>query len=375
MIVDSRIYPLAKTIVNYSVNVQPGDAVLLDSIGFTPRPLIEAIAEEVMRAGGVPVIGYQQLAWLRRLMLEAEEEQLVRLGGILSQQMEMYQCYISVRGQDNGFEWSDVPKERMGWYNRHVFQPVHIERRCKKTRWCVMRYPNESMCQLAETSTEAFSRFFYDVCCVDYPRMAQALVPLQKLMDEAKSFRITGPDTDLSFSVEGIPSVPCAGTHNIPDGECFTAPVKESVQGYVTYNTPSLREGITFQSIRLEFEKGKVVNAQAGPHTATLNAMLDVDEGGRYIGEFSFGVNPVILMPMRDTLFDEKICGSFHIALGACYDEAPNGNQSALHWDMVQIQRSDYGGGEIYCDERLIRKDGLFVVPELEALNPDRFQS
>ena len=371
MLYDPRIPDLAETLVTYSTAVKPGDAVLVDSIGFAPRPLIEAIASRIAQTGGVPVVNYQQPSMTRRLLLDGDEGVVERLGKILAKQMEDFQCYIAVRGAGNAFEMADVPKERLKWYNQHIVKPVHLERRVKHTRWCVLRYPNESMCQLAETSSEAFTKFYYDVCCVDYPKMAEAFKPLQDLMDGAKTFHITGVDTDLEFSVEGIPSVPCAGEHNIPDGECFTAPVRDSINGVVTFNAPSLHEGITYDSIRLEFREGKVVGASARENTDRLNAVLDVDEGARYVGEFALGVNPVIRKAMRDTLFDEKIGGSFHMALGACYDEAPNGNSSSLHWDLVQIQRPDTGGGEIHCDGRLIRKDGLFVIPELEPLNPE----
>ncbi len=371
MFYDERIPQLAKTLVLYSTKVQPGDAVFIESFGFTPRPLVEAVAIAVAEAGGVPVVNYSQPSLHRKFLLGAKEETVKHMGEVMLEQMKCFQCYIALRGADNVYEMADVPKERLDWHNRYILQPVHLEQRCKHTRWCVLRYPNESMSQLAETSTESFVQFYYDVCCVDYPKMAEALKPLKAMMDDAKSFHLKGPGTDLHFDVTGIPAVPCAGKHNIPDGECFTAPVKDSVNGVVTFNTPSVHEGITYNGIRLEFKNGKVIDAQCGDNTTQLNEVLDVDDGARYVGEFSFGVNPKITKPMRDTLFDEKIGGSFHMALGACYDEAPNGNHSALHWDLVCIQREDTGGGEIECDGKLIRKDGRFIIPELEGLNPE----
>ncbi len=261
MFYDPRVSDLAKTLVSHSVEVASGDAVLIESHGFAPQALVEAIAGEVTRAGGIPVVNFLQPSVTRRILLDAPEATVRRLGEVLAKEMEAFQCYLSVRGSDNIYETADVPKERMQWYTKHVIQPVHLERRCKNTRWCVMRYPNESMCQLAETSTEAFTRFYYDVCCVDYRKMEEALQPLKALMDAAESFRLVGQGTDLSFSVKGIGSVPCAGKRNIPDGECFTAPVKDSVNGFVTFNTPSVREGKTFEGIRLEFKDGRAVEA------------------------------------------------------------------------------------------------------------------
>ena len=229
------------------------------------------------------------------------------------------------------------------------------------------------MAQLAGTSVDSFADFFYDVCTLDYGKMSKAMDSLVELMNRTDKVRITGPGTDLTFSIKGIGAVKCAGECNIPDGEVYTAPVRESMNGVISYNTPSEEQGFTYENIVFEIENGKIVKATAND-TEKINAMLDTDEGARYFGEFAIGVNPYVLKPMKDTLFDEKICGSFHLTPGMCYEDAPNGNKSAVHWDLVMIQRPEYGGGEIYFDDRLIRKDGLFVVPELECLNPENLK-
>ena len=181
---------------------------------------------------------------------------------------------------------------------------------------------------------------------------------------------IVGKGTDLRFSIKDIPVIPCAGEKNIPDGECFTAPVRDSVNGTIHFNTPTIYQGTTFTDVRLRFENGKIVEASAN-HTEKLNEILDTDEGARYIGEFSIAFNPHITTPMLDILFDEKIAGSLHITPGKAYEVADNGVRSAVHWDMVMIQRPEYGGGEIYFDGELIRKDGQFVIPALAPLNPE----
>ncbi len=219
-------------------------------------------------------------------------------------------------------------------------------------------------------STEAFEDFYFDVVMVDYPRMAEAQEPLVERMSQARQVEITGPGTELRFSIADIPVIPCSGEANLPDGECFTSPVKDSVVGVIQFNAPTIYHGTTFKDVRLVFQNGKIVEATADK-TEKLNEILDTDPGARYVGEFSLAFNPVIKEPMLDILFDEKIDGSFHFTPGSAYDEADNGNRSDVHWDMVMIQRPDYGGGRISFDGEVIRENGLFVPTELQRLNPD----
>jgi aminopeptidase len=288
--------------------------------------------------------------------------------------MEKVQCYIGARGNPNVSELSDVPAEKQKIYERTVWKQVHHDVRIKKTRWCVLRWPNPSMAQMAEMSTEAFEDFFFNVCTLDYAKMARAMQPLKQLMERTDRVRLKGPrDTDLSFSVRGIPAIPCDGKVNIPDGEVFTAPVKTSANGVIHFNCPTIYRGTTHNDIRLVFKDGKVVEATSTA-TEKLNEVLNSDEGARYVGEFAIGFNPYCTKPMKDILFDEKIAGSIHFTPGACYDEASNGNKSDIHWDMVMRQDPEVGGGEIWFDERLVRKDGRFVVKELEGLNPENLK-
>ena len=289
---------------------------------------------------------------------------------LASREMSQMDCYIGVRGSDNVSELSDVPADKMNLYETLYSTPVHHGIRVPKTRWVVLSYPNASMAQLSGTSTEAFEDFYFQVCNLDYSKMGRAMKALVELMNRTDKVRLTGKDTDLTFSIKDIPAIACDGQLNIPDGEVYTAPVQDSINGVITYNTPSLYQGFTFENVRLEFENGKIVKATAN-NTERLNQILDTDEGARYVGEFAIGVNPYILKPMKDILFDEKIMGSIHFTPGNCYDDAYNGNSSAIHWDLVMIQREEYGGGEIYFDDRLIRKNGRFVLPELDCLNPE----
>lgn len=369
--VEPRDQKLARMLVNYSVKAGPGDLVFIQVSGLDSLSLAAACVEETAKAGAAPYLHIVDAEIQRKFLRVADEKVFKRLAQLELKQMKDATCFIGIRGANNIFETSDVPASQMESYMRAVVKPVHLEERVKRTRWCVLRYPNESFAQMAGTSTEAFRDFYYSVCLVDYAKMARDSQPLKKLMDKTDRVHIKGPGTDIEFSIKNIPSIPCCGEMNVPDGECFTAPVKTSVNGTVSFTAPTVYQGSPFDNVRLTFEKGKVVEATAadGAQTKKLNSILDQDAGARYLGEFSLAYNPKVLHPMRDILFDEKIAGSFHMALGQAYDEASNGNKSAIHWDMVCIQRPDYGGGEIYFDGKLIRKNGKFLPKELIPLN------
>jgi aminopeptidase len=280
--------------------------------------------------------------------------------------MKGLQAYIGIRGSNNITENSDVPSDRQKLVMKHL-RPV-IDHRVKKTKWCVLRWPTPSMAQQAGMSTEAFEDFYFRVCTLDYKKLEPGMNALKALMDKTDVVHLKGPGTDLRFSIKNIPAIICGGHMNIPDGEVFTAPVKTSVNGFIRYNAPTIYQGTAFDGIELKFKDGKIVGATSN-NSARLNAILDSDPGARYVGEFAIGFNPHIRHPMRDILFDEKIAGSFHFTPGQAYEEADNGNRSAVHWDMVNIQRPDYGGGEIWFDGKCIRRDGQFLVKELKSLN------
>lgn len=368
---DERIKKLAANLVNYSMEVKAGDKVYVDYTGADTELLARQIVKEVYKAGGMAFPHYNNQRMLREMLLGCNEEQLRIMAELSCAEMEQMDCYVAIRGAENVAELSDVPSDKMKLYELLYSKPVHSDIRVRNTRWVVLRYPNSAMAQLSNSSLEAFEDYYYDVCTLDYSRMEKAMEPLRELMERTDRVRLTsGSGTDITFSIKDIPAIPCAGRMNIPDGEIFTAPVKNSVNGVICYNTPSLYQGITFEDVRLEFRDGRIVKASAN-HTDKLNEILDTDDGARYIGEFAIGVNPYVTRPMKDILFDEKIRGSIHFTPGNSYDEAPNGNSSSVHWDLVLIMTPEYGGGEIYFDDVLIRKDGLFVLKELECLNPD----
>jgi len=370
--VDKRIEDLAGNLVNYSTRIQKGENVLIQCVGDSPRLLVKAIVKEVYAAGGNPFLRFVDTRLERELVLKANTDQLKLRAHTELEEMKAMDAYIGIRGADNVSEMGDVDPDQMKIYTEHYQRPVTDER-VKNTKWVVLRYPNYSMAQLANTSLDAFEDFYFDVCNLDYGKMSRAMDPLVELMSRTDRVHIKGRGTDLSFSIKGIPVIKCDGEMNIPDGEVFTAPVKDSVNGKISYNCPAVYQGVTYEQIELEFKDGRIVNAVSND-TERINRVFDTDDGARYVGEFAIGVNPYIIKPMKDTLFDEKIKGSFHFTPGASYDEAFNGNRSAIHWDLVCIQTPQYGGGEIYFDDVLVRKDGLFVIPELQSLNPDNLR-
>ncbi|RNB80646.1 aminopeptidase [Brevibacillus nitrificans] len=368
---DSRIEQLADVLVNYSTTVQPGENVLIYAIGQV-HDLVKAVIRKVYEAGGHPYVQLIDQTIQRELLLGANETQLGVMRDADVSFMKKMDCYIGIRGGDNISELADVPGDKMQLYSKLLMRPV-LDVRVPETKWVVLRYPNPSMAQLANMSTDAFEDFYFKVCTLDYGKMDSAMDSLVELMEKTDKVRLTGPGTDLTFSIKGIPAIKCAGNANIPDGEVFTAPVRDSVNGTISYNTPSPYQGYTYDNIKLTFKDGKIIEATAND-TEKINEVFDTDEGARYVGEFAIGVNPFIQNPMKDILFDEKIDGSFHFTPGQAYDEAFNGNKSSIHWDLVMIQRPEWGGGEIWFDDRLIRKDGRFVIPELECLNPENLK-
>lgn len=370
--VDPRITTLAHNLINYSCRMKEGEKVLIETIGLE-LPLVKELVKEAYKVGAIPFVTIKNKSVDRALLMGATEEQMQMMAKYEAARMSDMDAYIGIRSGDNSSELSDVPSERMDLYFKYFWKEVHGKIRVPKTKWVVLRYPSPSMAQLANTSTEAFEDFYFNVCNLDYSKMSKAMDPLVDLMNKTDKVRIVGKGTDLTFSIKDIPAVKCDGKMNIPDGEVYTAPVKDSVNGYITYNTPAEYQGFTYENIRLEFKDGKIVNATAND-TERINKVFDTDEGARYVGEFAIGVNPYIVKPMKDTLFDEKIVGSIHFTPGSSYDDAFNGNKSAIHWDLVYIQTPEYGGGEIYFDDVLIRKDGRFVLPELEGLNPENLK-
>jgi aminopeptidase len=365
---DIRYEKLADTLVYHSTKLNIGEKVLIHSIDI-PRDMTLALIRSVRECKAIPFVLLQDSRIERECILGAESVQFSTSLEWELQRMRSMDAYIAIRGASNIFENSDLPQNDMQQAMK-ILKPL-LDWRVQKTKWCVLRWPSPSMAQQAKMSSEAFENFYFDACCMNYSRMTEGMNALERRMRNAENVKIVGPGTDLHFSMKGIDAVSCGGTYNIPDGEVFSCPVRDSVEGCITFNADTVYQGTSFSNVMLKFEKGKIVESSASSNTDKLNEILDSDEGSRYIGEFAIAFNPKIMEPMQDILFDEKIAGSFHFTPGQAYEEANNGNKSQVHWDMVNIQRPEYGGGEIWFDGELIRKDGHFIPDDLQKLNPE----
>lgn len=366
---DPRLQTLAKNLLEYSVKVKKGQMVLIRG-HIVAKPLLKELIKHCYQIGAHPFVELIDDEIAREVMMHNNEERMKKHIDWTTQRTHEIDAVISVYAENNDSELSDVSTEIkvMTAKMQRPLSDIIINQK----RWVLLNYPTSALAQKAKMSTERFTDFVFDVCSLDYSKMAQAMKSLKDYMEKTDRVKIVGPGTDLEFSIKGIPAIPCAGESNVPDGEVFTAPIKDSVNGTITYNTASPYHGVVYNNVKLTFKEGKIIEATADHDVDSLQKIFDTDEGARYIGEFAIGVNPIIKHPMGDILFDEKIDGSLHFTPGAAYEgEADNGNRSSIHWDLVLIQRAEYGGGEIYFDDVLIRKDGRFVISELECLNPE----
>lgn len=361
---------LAKNIVEYACTIQPGENVMIDCTGVNDD-FLEILIAEIARKGGVPFVQVNSARVQRALLSVTDDNRAKLLASFELPIMQKMHAHIRIAGYDNVFENNGVGADNLKSYATHFLKPVHYEERVKNTKWTLLRWPSPAFAQSAEMSTLEFEELFFKVCTLNYQKMSDAMDPLVALMEKTNNVKIVGNGTNLTFSIKGQKAVKCAGKNNIPDGEVFTAPIKNSVNGEITFNIPSMERGTKFENVHFVVKNGKIISADAGANTNKLNEILDTDEGARFFGEFALGVNPYITKPILDTLFDEKIAGSFHLTPGACYEEAPNGNDSALHWDLVLCQTPECGGGEIWFDDVLVRKNGRFVLEELLPLNPE----
>ena len=373
--IDPRMESLAELLIGHSVSLKKGEHILIEAFDI-PEAMVVAMVGAARRVGGHPHVALRSNRVMAALNADGGEDNYRVWAQYDAQRMKLMQAYIALRGSHNVSEFAGIPDAQMKRHAQLYQKPVHFEQRIPHTKWCVLRWPTPAMAQLACMSTEAFEQFYFDVCTFDYGKMQRAVQPLAERMGRTDQVRIEGPgDTDLSFSIKGIDVVPCYGTHNVPDGECFTSPVRDSVNGIIHFNTPTIYNGVSFENVRLEFRNGRVVKATATENQDKLDSILDTDEGARFVGEFALGFNPYVNEAMKDILFDEKIAGSLHLTPGRAYAEADNGNRSDVHWDLVLIQRADHGGGRIFFDGELIRDNGEFVVPELEGLNPQALKA
>ncbi len=368
---NGKIERLAHTLVRYSTEVEKGQKVLIQCYGADGFALVRALIKEVYAVGAYPILDLRDMQCERSLRLGYDAEQ----AGLIAEReysvMREADVFIGINATENTAELTGIPGEADPQIAK-IMRKVLAER-IERTRWVVLRYPNAAMAQLFGSPTEEFAGYYFDVCNVDYRELGKRMEKLEERLNRADRVRIVAPGTDLSFSIKNIGAVSSCGNYNMPDGEVMTAPVRDSVEGTIRFNCAGMYRGAALEDITLRFEKGKVVQAECSGRAELLDQILHIDENASYVGEFAFGVNPLIKKPMRDILFDEKIAGSIHIALGNCYFITDNGNPSALHWDLVLLLDASHGGGTIHIDDELIARDGLFVPEDLQPLNPEEF--
>ena len=368
---DERLKKLSSTIVNYSLEVKPNERVLINFQTEKPKIFVKYLIEDIVKVGGIPFIRMVDPMLNTVLSELTKENRIQEIKKHSEDDNENYDSFIHIRYSTNDFENKNVNPEIKKLIAKETAKSDYV--RINERKWVLLNYPTNVDSYKAKMSYNEFYDFAFNAMCYDYKKMSDDIKPLKDLMEKTDEVRITGPETDLIFSIKNLPAIPCVGTMNIPDGELYTAPVKTSVNGYIKYNTPSPYQGYVFEGVKLTFKDGKIISATCDniekSYKKKLEEIFNTDEGARYVGEFSLGFNKEITEPMGDILYDEKIMGSLHFTPGCCYKDCDNGNKSSVHWDLVLIQREDYGGGCIYFDHRLIRKDGKFVLDELRNLN------
>ena len=361
-----KIEKLAKIIVNHSLKVKENEKVLITYQGVESLPLVKQIVKEIINKKGVVNTQYVNQDIECFIKENLTESIILNKTNEMKYQVENYDCFVRICYRKSDYYEKNMDNEMKNKLMESLkpYKEIQVNNR----RWVLLNYPSIVDATKAGMTPNEFYDFALNSMTIDYDEMYRNTLPLKELMEKTDKVRIVAPNTDITFSIKGLPAIICAGTSNIPDGECFTAPVKNSVNGTITYNVSSPYHGEVFENVSLTFKDGKIIKASSN-NNEKIKEIFATDEGARYVGEFSLGFNNIIMEPMGDILFDEKIAGSIHFTPGSCYDECDNGNKSNIHWDLVLIQREEYGGGEIYFDDVLIRKNGLFVIDELKHLN------
>jgi len=372
--IKTHLRNLVHILLNHSCMVNANDKVMIEAIDI-PEEVIMYLLDTLNQKKAIPLLNLKSQALMNRIAKNATPETFDLIAEMEINQMKQAQCFIGLRAVNNIYEMADVPADKKKIVLNHYIKPVHYAYRNNHLKWVYFRYPTPAMAQNASMSTQSFETYYFYTVIIDYRMLKEQMQPLAKLMENTNNVRIEAPNTDLSFSIKGMGCFGSAGEHNIPDGEVYSAPIKDSINGKILFNVDSVYYGTHFQNIQLEFNAGRIFKAISKKNLERLIEILNMDEGARYIGEFAIGLNPFIDKPINDILFDEKMYGSIHLAIGNAYPNADNGNRSSIHWDLILNQRQEYGGGKLYFDDVLVKKNGLFVLPELEHLNAEKLKS
>jgi aminopeptidase len=367
-VTDPRIVNLARIISDYSVRIKPDDQVVILAEPIA-APLVRELYRLALRRGAHPLVLTQTPGLDAIFYQESNESQLQYVSPVLKQIVETFDVRIRIESESNTRELSAVDPARQRTRSK-AYAPLMrtmMERGATgDLRWNVCLFPTDAYAQEADMSLADFEDFVYSACLADQPDPVASWTKLkerqQAMIDwlaGKREVRIVGPDTDLTLGIAGRPFINCWGDNNMPDGEIFTSPEETKVNGRVRFSYPAITHGREVEDVRLWFEDGRVVQATAAKNEAFLAATLDTDPGARRLGEFAFGTNTGIQRFIKNTLFDEKIGGTVHMALGAGYPESGSQNDSAIHWDLVCDLRT---GGEVFVDGELFAKDGEILI-------------
>jgi aminopeptidase len=367
--VDQRIEKLADLMVNYSLGVKPGEKVLIRA-HTVAEPLIKAMNRKILEAGGHPFMWLEFPGIEGDLMRYGSDEQIEFIPEPVNVLFNTYDCMIRVLADENTRALANVDSDKMSRYlkARGPIMKTYMDRAAKgDLRWTLTAFPTNAFAQDADMSLEEYENFVYGACMPDqddpvgyWQRFSAKQARLVKWLDGKKNVHLIGKGTDLRLSIDGRKFINCDCKVNVPDGEIFTGPVEDSIEGHVSFSYPTIYNTREVNGVQLDFSKGKVMKATAAKNEEYLLKMLDTDEGSRYVGEFAIGTNEGIQKFTRQILFDEKIGGSFHMALGKGYPESGSKANSSIHWDMI----CDLRDGQIWVDDVLFYENGKFVVEE-----------
>ncbi len=361
---DELLAKLVDRVLDFALEIGPTDCLYIEAKDIAPEATA-AFVEGAKKRGATAIADNESSLSNSEIARRLTKEQAEIMASRKLKKAQASTVVLVLDGTPVALE-SDLPSDKLSLLLK-VRAPFSSFV-SKNRKWTRLRWPNPSMAQQANQEWDAFVDSWAQACLFDWSSVASETERLRQIIEDANQVRIVGENTDLAFSIAGIPACLCCGRENIPGGEVFTAPVKKSVNGEVFFNVPSSHASTIFGRVSLCFKDGKVVSSQAETNDNKLKRLLATDKGASFLGEFALGLNPKITAPLFDTHFDEKIAGSFHLALGRAYDCADNGNRSQLHWDLVSIQRRDFPG-TIYLDNQVLRKDGLFADDTFRVLN------
>ncbi len=353
---DQRILKAAKILVEHSTKVKKGETVQIIT-DHLARPLAIEVLKLVLKRGAYPIIHTSLPGSAHTFYKHANKDQLQHVHESLMHEMKRTDVIIYISAPTNTRELSELDPKKLALRRKAT---ERISRyRVENTRWVLFDYPCEALAQEASMSIEEFEDFVFSATNIDWSKEGKRQEKLKRILDKGKQVHIIGKNTDLRFSIEGRTAIKCFGKHNMPDGEVFIAPVETTTEGCIEYSFPAIYSGGEVDGITLEFKRGKVVKAHATKNNDLLQAMLNTDPGARRLGEFGVGTNYNIKRHIKQILFDEKIGGTIHLAVGSAYKEGGGKNKSGLHWDMILDLRQ---GGKIIVDNRVIQENGKFLI-------------